>query len=273
MFEKIFNHHDPPLRDLIHTATRRLQVQKGNLELAATRLRNRDETLFETCARAISNGERERATIYAREIAEIKKIIYVVTQSQLSIEQVILRLETIKEIGDILQDLNPLLATVQGIAKRLNTIMPEVTLELNDMNSTIAQTLSTTTLDSTPPITPIEANVKGTEEILQEVSAFAEEMLKKRLPEPPKPVIQERVKSTEKVKQLVALTTGSPEATSRAEPLTEGYFSYKDVTSRRVSFIVQRSPLTEEKAIEDAEKTGGKGLEVLNARRKIKVAQ
>jgi len=272
MFEKIFN-HDPPLHDLIHTTTRRLQVQKGNLELAATRLQNRDETLFETCARAINNGERERATIYATEIAEIRKIIYIVTQSQLAIEQVILRLETIKEIGDILKDLNPLLATVQGIAKRLTSIMPEVTLELNNMNSTIAETLTTTTLDSTPPITPIEANVKGTEEILQEASAFAEETLKKRLPEPPKSVVQEGVRSTEKVKQLVALTTGSSEATGQAEHLTEGYFSYKDVTSRRVSFIVQRSPLAEEKAIEDAEKTEGKGLEVLNARRKIKVAE
>ena len=272
MFEKIFR-HDPPLRDLIHTTMRRLQVQKGNLELAATRLRNRDESLFETCARTINNGERERATIYAKEIAEIRKIIYIVTESQLAIEQVILRLETIKEIGDILQDLTPLLATVQGIAKRLSTIMPEVTLELHNMNSTIAETLTTTTLDSKPPIIPIEANVKGVEEILKEVSASAEEMLKKRLPEPPKPVIQEGVRSKEKVKQLVALTTGSPGTTNRAEPLTEGYFSYKDVTSRRVSFIVQRSPLTEDKAIEGAEKTGGKGLEVLNARRKIKVAQ
>jgi len=272
MFEKIFK-HDPPLRDLIHTTMRRLQAQKGNLELATTRLRNRDESLFETCARTIKNGEGERATIYAKEIAEIRKIIYIVTQSQLAIEQVILRLETLKEIGDILQDLNPLLATVQEIAKRLNTVMPEVTLELHNMNNTISETINTTTLDSKPPITPIEVNVKGVEEILQEVSASAEEMLKKRLPEPPKPVIQEGVKSKEKVKQLVALTTSPPEAISPAEPLTEGYFSYKDVTSRHVSFIVQRSPLAQDKAIEDTEKTGGKGLEVLNARRKIKIAQ
>lgn len=272
MFEKIFN-HDPPLRDLIHTTMRRLQAQKGNLELAATRLLNRDETLFETCARSINNGERERATIYAKEIVEIRKIIYIVTQSQLAIEQVVLRLETIKEIGDILKDLNPVLATVQGIAKRLTTIMPEVTLELNNMNSTITETLATTTLDFAPPITPAEVNLKGTEEILHEVSAFAEKMLKKRLPEPPKPVIQERVRSTEKVKQLVALTTSPSGASGQAGPLTEGYFSYKDETTRRVSFIVQRPSLAENQAVGENEKTGSKESEVLDARRKIKIAQ
>jgi len=272
MFEKIFN-HDPPLRDLIYTTMRRLQAQKGNLELAATRLRNRDEALFETCARIINNGEMERATIYAREIAEIRKITYIVTESQLAVEQVILRLETIKEIGDILKDLNPVLATVQGIAKRLDTIMPEVTLELNNMNSTIAETLATTTLNSTPPITPTEVNLKGTEEILSEVSAFAEEMLKKRLPEPPKPVIQERVRSTEKVKQLVALTTGPPGASGQAEPLTEGYFSYKDETTRRISFIVQRPSLAENQAVGENQKIGEKKSEVPDTRRKIKVAQ
>jgi len=272
MFEKIFR-HDPPLRDLIHTTMRRLQAQKGNLELAATRLHNRDESLFETCARVIKNGERERATIYAREIAEVRKIIYIITESQLAIEQVILRLETIKEIGDILKDLNPLLATVQEIAKRLSTIMPEATLELHNMNSTIAETLTTTTLDSKPPITPIEVNVKGVEEILQEVSASAEETLKKRLPEPPKPVIQERVRSTEKVKQLVALTTGPSEASGQTGPLTEGYFSYKDETTRRISFIVQRPSLAENQAVGENQKIGEKRSEVPDTRRKIKVAQ
>jgi len=259
---------DPPLSDLIYSTMRRLQAQHGNLEFAAVRLQNRKETLFNTCASAIKNGQKERAMIYANEIVEIRRMICTVTRSQLAIEQVILRLETLKELGDLLKDLNPVLEIIRGVAKRLTNMMPEVTLELDNMNNTITETLATTTLDSKPLITPAEVKVEGSEEILKEVSSFAEETLKKRLPEPPKPVIQEGGKSAEKVRQLVALAASSSGASEQTEHLTKSYLSYEDVKSRRVSLIVQQSPIVENQAIGGAEETGGKGLEVLDAQRK-----
>jgi len=259
---------DPPLSDLIYTTMHRLQAQQGNLELAAARLQNRSETLFNTCASAIKNGQKERAMIYANEIVEIKRMICTVTRSQLAIEQVVLRLETLKELGDVLKDLNPVLETIRSVAKRLTGMMPEVTLELDNMNNTITETLATTSMDSKPMITPAEVKVDGSEEILKEVSSFAEEMLKKRLPEPPKPVIQEGGKSAEKVRQLVALAAGSSRASEQTEHLTKSYVSYEDVKSRRVSLIVQQSPIVENQAIGGAEETGGKGLEALDAQRK-----
>jgi len=258
---------DPPLSDLIYTTMRRLQAQHGNLELATARLQNRNETLFNTCASAIKNGQKERAMIYANEIVEIRRMICTVTRSQLAIEQVVLRLETLKELGEVLKDLNPVLETIRGVAKRLTGIMPEVTLELDNMNNTITETLANTALDSKPLIMPVEVKVEGSEEILKEVSSFAEEMLKKRLPEPPKPVIQQGGKSAEKVRQLVALAAGSSGAGEQAEHLTKSYL-YEDVKSRRVSLIVQQSPIMENQAIGGAEETGGKDLEVLDAQRK-----
>jgi division protein CdvB (Snf7/Vps24/ESCRT-III family) len=257
---------DPPLSDLIYTTMRRLQAQQGNLELAAARLQNRNEALFNTCASAIKNGQKERAMIYANEIVEIRRMICTITRSQLAIEQVIIRLETLKEFGDLIKDLNPVLETIRGVAKRLTGMMPEVTLELDNMNNTITETLTTTTMDSKPVITPAEVKVEGSEEILKEVSSLAEEMLKKRLPEPPKPVIKEGGKSAEKVRQLVALAASSSGASEKTEHLTKSYL-YEDVKSRRVSLIVQQSPIVENQAIGGAEETGGKGLEVLDAQR------
>ncbi len=260
MFKNPFR-RDPPLSDLIYTTMRRLQAQQGNLELATARLKNRSETLFSTCASAIKNGQKERAMIYANEIVEIRRMIYTITRSQLAIEQVIIRLETLKDLGDLIKDLNPVLETIRGVAKRLTALMPEVTLELDNMNNTITETLATTTMDHKPLITPAEVKVEGSEEILKEVASFAEEMLKKRLPEPPKPVIQEGGKSAEKVRQLVALAASSSGVSEQTEHLTESYVSYEDVKSRRVSLIVQQSPIVEHPAIGVAEETGGKGFE------------
>jgi hypothetical protein len=205
--------------------------------------------------------------IYANEIVEIRRMICTVTRSQLALEQAVIRLETLKELGDLLKDLNPVLETIKVVAKQLTNVMPEVTFELDNMNNTITETLANTTMDSKPLITPTEVKVEGSEEILKEVSSLAEEMLKKKLPEPPKPVIPERGKSAEKVRQLVALAAGSSGAGEQTEHLTKSYL-YEDVKSRRVSLIVQQSPIMENQAIGNAEETGGKGSEVLDAQRK-----
>lgn len=262
MLKDLFR-RDPPLRDTVHRTIRKLQAQHSRLELATSKLNQRKKILLRKCTSAMKNGQKERATIYANEIVEIKKMISRVSDHQINIERVILRLETIMDLGDIVKDLAPVLKLVQDLAKQLASAIPEAKSKLNDVKSTIAETLETTTLSNAkPPITPIEVQVEGTKEILQEAASHAEKMLKKRLPEPPTPVIQKKTipAARAEVRQLVALTASSSRATEKTQPLTKSYLSYTDIRSRSVSLIFQRAPIVRSHTIQSAEKTGGKGF-------------
>jgi len=66
------------------------------LEQASYRLKERDKILFESCMDALKKNNKERAAVWANEIAEVRRLLKFLYNVQLAIERVILRLETIK---------------------------------------------------------------------------------------------------------------------------------------------------------------------------------
>ena len=128
MFKKIFR--TPPLEDRIRQAMRELKIQQVRLEKVSFRLRQRDRMLFAKCTMAIKNQNQERAIIFANESAEVRKLITIVVQTELVIERVILRLETIKELNIIMVDLKPALKVLENVTKCIDGIMPDISSEL-----------------------------------------------------------------------------------------------------------------------------------------------
>lgn len=194
--------HSPPLGEAIPQAMRRLEIQRVKLERTTVRLRERKKFLFETCVTAVRERNRERAIIFANELSEVRKLLKTVAWSQLSLERVILRLETIKELGSIVAGLKPTLRTLKDVTQRLFRTMPEIASELEKVNSSITETLITTRISPPQPITPYEAKTPAGEKILKEASAVLEQRLTENLPEPPAPVT---VKEKEPAKERIAL--------------------------------------------------------------------
>lgn len=188
----------PPLGEVIPQAMRKLEVQRVKLEQVTVGLRERDRVLFEMCVTA-ARKDRERAIICANELAEVRKLLKIVAWSQLSLERIILRLETIKELGDIIAGLKPALRTLKDVTKRLFRAMPEIASELEKVNASITQTLSTTRISSPQPITPYEVKTPAGEEILKEASTLLEQRLMERLPEPPTSVAVEEKEPKERI--------------------------------------------------------------------------
>ena len=52
---------------------------------------------------ALKKNNKEKAAMCATEIAEVRKLVKFLYNVQLAIERVVLRLETIKELGDVVQ--------------------------------------------------------------------------------------------------------------------------------------------------------------------------
>jgi len=94
---------------VIFEAVPKLKAQRFKLEQVIVRLRERDTLLFKTCAKSLNAKNKERATIFANELAEIRKLTKIISQTEILIERIILRLETLKELSAAFADLKPVL--------------------------------------------------------------------------------------------------------------------------------------------------------------------
>lgn len=238
-----------------------MRVQQGKLGLAAHRLKNRHDFLFQACVGALRNKNRERAAICANEISEVRKILQFIHSVELAIERVVLRLETVKELSDIVVDLKPALRLLQSVSQELISVLPDVSSELCKVNDTISETLYSTKITADESVTPVNLKTPGGQEILNEVSCYLEKKLAENLPEPPAAQkIQDAEKTT--IKEMVAIASGLTETTGRKDVEESGrdssqtLFSYKKAEIKEISLKVENSQL-EDVLLDYVKKTNG----------------
>ena len=238
-----------------------MRVQQGKLGLAAHRLKNRHDFLFQTCVSALRNKNRERAAICANEISEVRKILQFIHSVELAIERVVLRLETVKELSDIVVDLKPALRLLQSVSQELISVLPDVSSELCKVNDTISETLYSTKITADESVMPMNLKTPGGQEILNEVSCFLEKKLAENLPEPPAAQkIQDAEKTT--IKEMVAIASGLTETAGKKNVEESGrdssqtLFSYKKAEIKEISLKVENSRL-EDILLDYVKKTNG----------------
>jgi len=246
----------PPLKDVVFKSIGKLKFQQIKLEQVTIRLRERDKALFGKCIWAIKGKNGDRAIICANELAEVRKLINMLAQTQLAIERIILRLETIRELGDIMVDLLPSLRNLKSLTERLVRVMPEMGRELERVNDTISETMAITRISSLRTVAPIEVKTPAGEEILKEASAFLEERLTEKLPEPPAPIIaKEKVEPKREMRQMVALAASCQVHNPERKP--KEYFSYKDLKMQSVSLTIKESSSLEDALLDYVKKNKG----------------
>ena len=208
---------------------------------------------------ALKRNNKDKAAMCATEIAEVRKLVKFLYNVQLAIERVILRLETIKELGDIVADLKPALRLLQGVSQELFQVLPDVSTELNNVNSTIQETLHATKISADENVIPVGKKTEAGEEILKEVSCFMEQKLSETLPEPP---ASAPVKEKTPIKELVALTASSSQVFGQKVTEEAGFdpqkalFSYKKSEIKEFSLKVEK-PCLEDVLLEYVRKTNG----------------
>ena len=134
---------------------------------------------------ALKKNNREKAAICATELAEVRKLVKFLYNVQLAIERVMMRLETIRELGDIVTDLKPALRLLQGVSQELFQVLPDVSSELDNVNTAIQDTLHAASITTDENVIPVGKKTEGGEEILKEVTSFMQQKISETLPEPP----------------------------------------------------------------------------------------
>ena len=171
----------------------------------------------------------------------------------------ILRLETIKELSDIVTDLKPALRLLQRVSEELFNVLPDVSSELTKVNETISETLHCTRITTDESIIQVNRKTPGGEEILQEVSTMLQQKIAERLPEPPvTPKASEPEVNT--LKKMVALTAScsqtAGETEEESQDSSQTLFSYKKAEIQEISLTVEKPPL-EDVLLDYVKKTNG----------------
>jgi len=228
----------------VNKSIQTLKIQQGKLGLATHRLKERDRVLFQTCVSSLRNKNKGKASICANELSEVRKLIQFLCNVELAIERVVLRLETIRELSEIVVDLKPALRLLQGVSQELMSVLPDVSSELNQVKDTISETLYSTKLTADESTIPLEMKTVGGQEILKEVSCYLEQKISENLPEPPAATkIPEPEHST--IREMVALssniseTSGKKSVESSQKDSSQTLFSYKKAEIKEISLTVE----------------------------------
>ncbi|MEM2793335.1 MAG: hypothetical protein QW511_01625, partial [Candidatus Methanomethylicia archaeon] len=142
------------------------------------------------------------AVIYATECAEIRKMAKIVLSTQLAIERVILRLQTVESLGELIVAMGPVVGVVRQLKDQIIGIMPEISFELENVNSMLSGLVVEAGLSD---VKSIEVNVENPEakRIIDEASLIAEQRINERFPSPPSlPILekqQERILEAESI--------------------------------------------------------------------------
>lgn len=173
-----------PLKPRLEAAIRQIQIQISKLDATSLKLRERDAAIFNKVVASIQKHDMQHASVFANELAEIRKMNKMVTSAKLALEQIVLRLNTVQELGDIVVTLAPAMGVIRNIKSGLVSVLPEAESEISEISNLLGSILVDAGQLGSSTIN-FEAANEDAEKILAEASAVAEQKMRERFPDLP----------------------------------------------------------------------------------------
>ena len=133
---------DHGLKDKINTSLRQLEGQRKELGMLRTRLEDRRSSIFQSVVRAIEKADDMTAHVLEGEYAELQKVIKVVQASELALLHITVRLETIRDVGDIMSVLSNAFKSVKKVGKSVSEIAPNMEQAATEINGSFTNILA-----------------------------------------------------------------------------------------------------------------------------------
>ncbi|MDP7658170.1 MAG: Snf7 family protein [Nitrososphaerales archaeon] len=184
LFSKVKDRMTPsnPLRPRISIAERKIKLQMSKMEIALSRISDRDAYIFRKVVLACQRQDPQRASIYANELSEVRKLGKLVTQAKLALHQVVLRLNTVRDLGDAVTVISPILSVVKNVGSNLSYVIPEAQGEIGEISNILGDIM----VDAGDISGNTHIDTKTTNEeadkILVEASTLAEKRMKELFP-------------------------------------------------------------------------------------------
>lgn len=173
-----------PLKSKIELAIRRIEAQVQYLESALNRFSDRDKYLFSKIVDAYSKNQIQRANIFANELAELRKMANFMMNAQLALERVVLRLQTVSQLGNVVVNLAPAIEVLQNVRTGIAGVLPNAERELEQVGSMLNEIMIEA--GHTTGIAPdFEVASEDAQQILKEAAVVAEQRMREKFPELP----------------------------------------------------------------------------------------
>lgn len=173
-----------PLKPRLDFAVRRIELQIQKLDQATERFSQRDKAIFARIVDAYTKHDTARANVFANELAEIRKMERLIMNARLALEQIVLRLRTVSELGDVVSTLGPAVGVLRSVRAGLASVFPEAENELGEIGNLLSGIMIEAGQSSGMTLNFDTVN-EDAQKILTEAAAVAEQRIKEKFPELP----------------------------------------------------------------------------------------
>lgn len=172
------------LKPRVEMAVKKLQGQISKLDNMLTKLKQRDEQIFQRIVTATQQHDTHSSKILSNELVEVRKVSKILGNARMALEQIELRLTTFHDLGDTVVTIMPTIGLMKNLKSSLVKFMPEADQEVNRMTEMLGglmtETFSGDTSFGIEPATNAESD-----KILQEAAAVAESAVSEKFPSMP----------------------------------------------------------------------------------------
>lgn len=173
-----------PLKPRVELAIKRLQAQISKLDNMLTKLKQRDEKIFQRIVIATQQHDAQTSKVLSNELAEIRKVSKILGNARMALEQIELRLTTAHDLGDTVVTIMPTIGLMRNLKSSLAKFMPGADQEINKMAEMLGG-LMTDTFSGDAAFGIDESTNAESDKILQEAAAVAESSVDNKFPNTP----------------------------------------------------------------------------------------
>lgn len=161
------------MKPKIASTIKEIELHRRELENLRSRLEQRRKSLYDTTVRAMAARDRSKATVYANEWAELRKVGQVVYASELALTQVVLRLESIVDVGDVMLHMSAAFKVLRKVNKTVQGLVPSLDQASSDINSALNETIAE--IGQVSPTISLDIRTESGEELVEQARKLAEE--------------------------------------------------------------------------------------------------
>ena len=173
-----------PFKPRLDFAVRRIELQTQKLDQATERFSQRDKAIFARIVDSYTKHDTARANVFANELAEIRKMERLIMNARLALEQIVLRLRTVSELGDVVSTLGPAVGVLRSVRAGLASVFPEAENELGEIGNLLSGIMIEAGQSSGMTLNFDTVN-EDAQRILTEAATVAEQRIKEKFPELP----------------------------------------------------------------------------------------
>jgi division protein CdvB (Snf7/Vps24/ESCRT-III family) len=200
-----------------------MQIQK--LDKASDRFNQRDKAIFAKIVDSYTKHDMARANVFANELAEIRKMEKMIMNSRLALEQIVLRLSTVSELGDVVSTLAPAVSVLSSVKAGMSAVFPEAERELGSIGNLLSGIIMDAGYNTGMNI-DFQSAGDDAQKILTEAATVAEQKVKEKFPDLPtsSPIIWGSTKQRSIASLLYFVVYGIKEVTMCQNPFPTPFF-------------------------------------------------